>query len=73
MTARYELLITSMREASEAVLICFVFAMLMLIIRYAVRRAVDTPHLPDYFKTLMYNVADVLLLLPIYALIIVSA
>ena len=72
MTTRYYLLIHSMQQASEAVLLAFLFAMLLLLVRYAIRRAVDTPVLPVLFRTLMYNAGDILLIAPIYALIILS-
>lgn len=73
MTYRYDLLIASMREASQAVTIAFVVAMLLLLARHAIRLAVDTPVLPVYFRNAMYTAGDLLLLFPIYALIIISA
>lgn len=72
MTARYELLIKSMQASAEAVLITFLFAMLLLLVRYATRRAVDAPVVPVLFRHLMYNVGDLLLIAPVYALIILS-
>jgi hypothetical protein len=72
MTARYELLIASMRASSEAVLITFLAAMFLLLARYAIRRTVDSPVLPVFFRDVMYNAGDILLLLPIYTLIIIS-
>jgi len=72
MTARYELLITSMRASSEAVLIMFLLAMLLLLMRIAIRRAVQTPVLPVFFQRMMYNAGDLLIIFPVYALIIIS-
>lgn len=72
MTARYELLINSMRASSEAVLIVFVLAMSLLLTRWAIRRLVDTPVLPVFFKRVMYTAGDVLLIAPIYTLILIS-
>jgi hypothetical protein len=72
MTARYELLIASMRASSEAVLVMFLLAMLLLLSRLAIRRAVGSPLLPVFFRDVMYNAGDILLLIPIYTLIIIS-
>lgn len=72
MTARYDLLIKSMQASSEAVLLMFLLALLLLLMRTAIRRAVDSPVLPVYFRDLCYNAGDVLFLLPIYALILIS-
>ncbi len=72
MTARYELLIKSMQATAEAVLLMFLLAVFLLLMRTAIRRTVDTPVLPVLFRRLIYNVADVLFLLPIYALILIS-
>lgn len=73
MTARYELLIKSMQASSEAVLITFLFAMLLLLVRHAIRRVVTAPAVTVFFRDMMYNAGDVLLILPVYALIILSA
>lgn len=72
MTARYELLISSMRASAEVTLLMFAFAMLLLLIRYGIRTAVASPIVPVFFRNLMYNTADILLLFPIYMLIIIS-
>lgn len=72
MTARYELLIKSMQATAEAVLLIFLLAMLLLLMRTAIRRTVDSPVVPVFFRSVMYNAGDVLFLLPIYALIILS-
>ena len=72
MTARYDLLIASMRASSEAVLVMFLLAMFMLLTRLAIRRAVESPVVPVYFRKVMYNAGDLLLLIPIYTLIIIS-
>lgn len=72
MTARYELLIASVKASSEAVLVMFLLAMLLLLMRHAIRRAVTAPSVPVFFRDLCYNAGDVLLLFPIYTLIIIS-
>lgn len=72
MTARYDLLIKSMQASAETVLVMFLLAMLLLIARLAIRRAVDSPFVPVFFRDVMYNAGDVLLLVPVYALIVVS-
>lgn len=72
MTARYDLLIESMRASAEAVLLMFMLTMLILLVRFAIRRAVTSPVVPVFFRDLMYNAGDLLLLFPIYALIVIS-
>lgn len=72
MTARYELLLQSMRASSDAVLIVFVLAMSLLLTRWAIHRLMDSPVLPVFFKRVMYTAGDVLLIVPIYTLIIIS-
>lgn len=72
MTARYELLISAMQTASHAVTVTAMIAIALLLFRVVIRRSLDAPMIPVFFRNLMYNTADLMLLAVIYAPFVIA-
>ena len=75
MTERYDLLIASMRAASTTVLYCAAAALALVLIRPLVRWILppnDDSFLPVYFRSIVYTLADLMVVAPILALFILS-
>ena len=72
MTERYDLLIASMRAASVTVTYTFIAAVSLLAFRQLVRWLVPATFVPVYFRILLYNATDILLIAAVYVPIILS-
>jgi len=72
MTERYDLLIASMLAASQTVTYTFLIGVSLLAFRALVRWLLNDTVIPVYFRILLYNATDILLVAAIYIPIIIS-